>query len=46
VDIGRTSCQSVATVLKVYPNINDGFKISLVNICILGKTIDEKRFEK
>lgn len=46
VDIGRTQCQSVATVLKIYPNINEGFKINLVNICILGKTIDEKRFEK
>ena len=46
VDVARLGCQSVATVLKVYPNINTGYKINLVNIYILGKTIEEKVFTK
>lgn len=46
VDIGRLGCQSVATILKVYPNINEGFKINLVNIYVLGKTMEEKVFDR
>ena len=46
VDVARLGCQTVATVLKVYPNINEGYKMSLVNIFVLGKTIQEKVFDK
>jgi hypothetical protein len=45
VDIARLNCQTVATVLKVFPNFNDGFRINLVNIYILGKTLEEKDFD-
>lgn len=45
VDVARLGCQTVATVLKVYPNVNEGYKISLVNIYILGKTLEEKVFD-
>ena len=45
VDIARRNCQSVCTVIKVFPNIN-GWRMNLVNIYILGKTEDEKVFEK
>lgn len=45
VDVARLGCQTVATVLKVYPNINEGYKMSLVNIYILGKTLEEKVFD-
>ena len=45
VDVARLGCQTVATVLKVFPNINDGYKINLVNIFILGKTQEEKVFD-
>lgn len=40
VDIGRRKCQSVATVLKVFPNNN--YAANLVNLFVLGKTEDEK----
>ena len=46
VDVARIGCQTVATVLKVFPNIVDGYKINLVNIFILGKTLEEKVFDK
>lgn len=45
VDVARLGCQTVATVLKVYPNTNEGYKINLVNIFILGKTVEEKVFD-
>ena len=46
VDVARIGCQTVATVLKVFPNINDGYRINLVNIFILGKTLEEKVFDR
>ena len=46
VDVARIGCQTVATVLKVFPNTVDGYKINLVNIFILGKTLEEKVFDK
>lgn len=46
VDVARLNCQTVATVLKVFPNNQEGYKINLVNIFILGKTADEKVFDK
>lgn len=46
VDVARLGCQTVATVLKVYPNVNDGYKINLVNIYVLGKTVEEKQFDR
>lgn len=46
VDVARINCQTVATVLKVFPNNQDGYKINLVNIYILGKTVDDKTFDK
>ena len=46
VDVARIGCQTVATVLKVFPNMIDGYKINLVNIFILGKTLEEKVFDK
>ena len=46
VDVARLGCQSVATILKVFPNVNEGFRINLVNIYILGKTIEEKVFDR
>lgn len=44
VDVARRDCQTVATILKVYPN-NERYKCSLVNIYVLGKTEDEKVFD-
>lgn len=46
VDIARLNCQTVCTVLKVFPNYESGYKIHLVNIFILGKTEDEKVFDR
>lgn len=46
VDVARLGCQTVATVLKVFPNTNDGYRINVVNIYILGKTDQEKVFDK
>lgn len=42
-DIARKSCQSVATVLKVFPNTQ--YTANLVNLFILGKTEDEKQLD-
>lgn len=44
VDVARRDCQTVATILKVYPN-SERYKCSLVNIYVLGKTEDEKVFD-
>lgn len=44
VDVARRGCQTVCTVLKVFPG-TENWKISLVNIFVLGKTEDEKVFE-
>lgn len=44
VDIGRRNCQSVATVLKVFPNSN--YTTNLVNLYVLGKTENEKVLDK
>lgn len=46
VDIARLGCQTVATVLKVFPDTQLGYKINLVNIYILGKTDQEKVFDR
>lgn len=46
VDVARIGCQTVATVLKVFPNVSEGYRINLVNIYILGKTLEEKVFDK
>lgn len=45
VDVGRRGCQSVCTVLKVFPN-PERWNVNLVNIYVLGKTEDEKVFDK
>ena len=44
-DLARKGCQSVCTVLKVYPT-NETFRIKLVNIYILGVTESEKDFTR
>lgn len=44
VDVARRGCQTVCTVLKVYPE-GDRYTCSLVNIFVLGKTEDEKVFD-
>lgn len=44
VDVARRGCQTVATILKVYPNSN--YRIKLVNLFVLGKTEDEKVLDK
>lgn len=44
VDIARRNCQTVATILKVFPN-EDKYRINLVNLFVLGKTEDEKVFD-
>ena len=46
VDVARIGCQTVCTVLKVFPNNNTGWKINLVNLYVLGKNNDEKTFDK
>lgn len=46
VDVARLGCQTVATVLKVFPDNQNGYRINLVNIYILGKTVEEKIFDK
>lgn len=46
VDVARLGCQTVATILKVFPNNSEGYKINLVNIFVLGKTIEEKVFDR
>lgn len=46
VDVARLGCQTVATILKVFPNNSDGYKINLVNLFVLGKTIEEKVFDR
>lgn len=43
VDVARKSCQSVATVLKVFPNSQ--YSANLVNLFILGKTENEKQLD-
>lgn len=45
VDVARLKCQTVCTVLKVFPN-NERWRINLVNIYVLGKTDNEKVFDK
>ena len=46
VDIARRGCQTVCTVLKVFPRKDKPWKLNLVNLYILGKTEDEKVFDK
>ncbi len=43
VDVARLNCQTVATVLKVFPN-GDRYTCNLVNLFVLGKTEEEKLF--
>lgn len=45
VDVARLGCQTICVVLKVFPNIN-GFRCNLVNLFVLGKTEQEKVFDK
>ena len=45
VDVARIGCQTVCTVLKVFPS-GDNYRISLVNLYILGKTQQEKIFSR
>lgn len=44
VDVARRGCQTVATILKVFPNT--GYRMNLVNIFVLGKTENEKVLDK
>lgn len=44
VDVARRGCQTVATVLKVFPG-GDRYTCNLVNLFVLGKTEDEKVFD-
>lgn len=44
VDLARKNCQSVAAVLKVFPNSE--YKTNLVNLFVLGKTENEKVLDK
>lgn len=46
VDVGRRGCQSVCTVLKVFPRLDGPAKVNLVNIFVLGKTEDEKVLDR
>lgn len=45
VDVGRLSCQTVVTVLKVKPSVA-GFNYNIVNIYVLGTTQETKHFER
>lgn len=44
VDIARRGCQTVATILKVFPDAE--YRCNLVNLYVLGKTEDEKVLDK
>lgn len=44
VDVARRGCQTVATILKVFPN-EERYRMNLVNLFVLGKTEDEKVFD-
>ena len=44
VDVARLGCQTVATILKVFPT-EDKYKANLVNLYVLGKTENEKIFD-
>lgn len=44
VDVARRGCQTVATILKVFPN-DERYRMNLVNLFVLGKTEDEKVFD-
>lgn len=45
VDVARKGCQTIATVLKVFPD-GERYTCNLVNLFVLGKTEDEKIFSK
>lgn len=45
VDVARKGCQTVACILKVFPE-GERYTCNLVNLFILGKTEDEKIFSK
>ena len=42
--MARRGCQTVATVLKVFPG-GDRYTANLVNVYVLGKTENEKVFD-
>ena len=44
VDVGRLTCQTVATIFKVSKR-QSGFYSSVVNIYVLGRTPETKHFE-
>ena len=46
VDIARRGCQTVATVIKVFPNNDNPWRMNLVNLFVLGKTEEEKVFDQ
>lgn len=41
---GHENCQTVATILKVFPS-EDRYKCNLINLFVLGKTTKDKDFE-
>jgi hypothetical protein len=45
VDIARLQCQTVATILKVFPR-TDNYYVNVVNLFVLGKTDQAKVFDK
>lgn len=45
VDVARQGCQTACTVLKVFPG-GEQYKCNVVNVYVLGKTVDEKVFDK
>lgn len=45
VDVARKGCQTACTVLKVFPG-GEQYKCNVVNVYILGKTENEKVFDK
>jgi len=45
VDVARRGCQTACTVIKVYPG-GEKYTCSVVNVYVLGKTEDEKVFDR
>lgn len=45
VDVARLGCQTVASVFKVYRRSTE-FYMNLVNIYVLGKTVEDKHFSR
>lgn len=45
-DVARLNCQTVCTVLKVFPRKGSNSYCKLVNLFVLGKTLSEKVFDR